>query len=88
MFCSEYTDLNHNNGPFGGNDFIWKIKDISYVNSYFWHQKYLLPCTKVLDFVACRFISRVLGIGATDSYWVDVKKIKSGKLSAISSDVS
>ena len=53
-----------------------------------WHQKYSLPCTKFLGFVICRFKSKVLGIGAAENYWGDVKTIKSGKRSAISSDVS
>ena len=53
-----------------------------------WHQKYSLPFTKVLGFVACRVTSKFLGIGAADRSWGDVKTIKSGKRSAISSDVS
>ena len=52
------------------------------------HQKYSLPCTKVLGFVACRVTSKILGIGAVDSSWIKVKTIKSGKIFAISSDVS
>ena len=57
-------------------------------NSHLWHQKYSLPCTKILGFVACRFTSKVLGIGASESSWDTVKTIKSVKRSAISSDVS
>ena len=57
-------------------------------NSHLWHQKYSPPFTKVLDFVACRVTSKVLGIGAAERSWGDVKTIKSGKRSAISSDVS
>ena len=53
-----------------------------------WHQKYSLPCTKVLNFVACIVISRIIGNGAVERYWVDVKTIKSDKISAISSDIS
>ena len=47
-----------------------------------------LPCTKVLGFVACWVTPTVLGIGAAERYWGDVKKIQSKKISAISSDVS
>ena len=47
-----------------------------------------LYVTKVLCFVACRVKSKVLGIGAAECSWGDVKTIKSGKRSAISSDVS
>ena len=41
--------------------------------------KYSLPFTKVLGFVACRVTSKVLGIGAADRSWGDVKTIKFGK---------
>ena len=56
-------------------------------NSHLWHQKYLIPCTKVLVFVACRFTSKVLVIGSAERSWVDVKTIEYGKRSAISSYV-
>ena len=39
-------------------------------------------------FFACRVTSKVLGIGAAERCWGDVKTIKSGKIYAISSDVS
>ena len=39
-------------------------------------------------FVACRVTSKVLGIGAAESSWGDIKTIKSGKRYAISNDVS
>ena len=50
--------------------------------------KYSLPFTKVLGFVSCRVTSKVLGIGAAERSWGDVKTITSGKRSAVSSDVS
>ena len=50
--------------------------------------RYSLPCTKVIDFVACRVTSKVLGIGAAQTYWGDVNKIKLCKRPAISSGVS
>ena len=53
-----------------------------------WHQKYSLPCTKVLGFVACRVTSKVLGIGAAERSWGDLKTIKFGKISDIRSDAS
>ena len=36
---------------------------------------------------ACRFILKVIGIGAAERSWGDINTIKSGKLSAISSDI-
>ena len=53
-----------------------------------WHQKYSLPCNNVLAFLACKVTSKVLGIGASENSWGDLKTIKLGKISTISSDVS
>ena len=88
IFCTEYTDFDDNNGSFDGGEFIWKSKDIRDGKSHLWHQKYSLTCTKVLGFVACRVTSKVLGVGAVERSWGDLKTIKSGKRSAIRSDVS
>ena len=49
---------------------------------------FLIPFAKVLGFVACIVTSKVLGIGAAEHSWCDIKTIKFGKRSAISSDVS
>ena len=54
IFCTEYTDFDNKYGSFDGDEFIWKIKDIRDGNSHLWNQKYSLPCTKVIGFVACR----------------------------------
>ena len=88
LFWTEYTAFDKMIGSYDADEFIWKSKDISDGNSHLWHQKYSLPFTKVLGFVACRVTSKVLGIGASERSWGDVKTIKSGKRYAISSDVS
>ena len=74
--------------PFDSNEFIWSSKDIFGGNSHLWHHKYSLPSTKVIGVVAWRVTYKVLGIGSAKRSWVDVKKIKSGKISALSSDIS
>ena len=71
-----------------GIDLYGKRKDIRDGNSHLWHQKYSLPCTNVPGFVACRVISKVLGIGESERSWGDAKTIKSGRTRVISSDVS
>ena len=76
-FWTEYTDFDKNICSFDADELIWKIKDIKDGNSHLWHQKYSLPCTKVIDFIVCRVTSKVLVIGAVDSSWGDVKTIKS-----------
>ena len=88
VFWTEYTAFDNKVGSYDADEFIWKSKDISDCNSHLWHQKYPLPFTKVLGFFACRVTSKVLGIGAAERSWGDVKTIKFGKRSAISSDVS
>ena len=88
LFWTDYTAFDNKIGSFDADEFLWKIKDIRDGNSHLWHQKYSLPFTKVIGFVASRVTSKVLGIGAAERSWGDVKIIKSGKRSAISSDVS
>ena len=79
VFWTEYTSFDNKVGSYDADEFIQKSKRISDGNNHLWHQKYLLPFTKVLCFVACRVTSKVLGIGAAESYWGGVKKIKYGK---------
>ena len=50
--------------------------------------KYSLPCTEVLGFVAYIVTSKVLGIDAAENSCGDVRTIRSGKRSAIISDIS
>ena len=88
MFWTDYTDFYNNNGSFYGDEFILKSKDIINGNSHLWHQKYLLPCHKVLGFVAYQVKSKVLGIGVSEISWGDLNTIGSGKLYAIISDIS
>ena len=88
MLWSEYTLFNHKNDPFDSNDFIWNSKYITDGNSHLWHQKYSLPSTTVLDFLACKITSKILGIGSAESSWGDVKTIKLEKRSAIGSEIS
>ena len=52
-FWIDYTDLNNNNCPFDGDNFIWISKNIHDGNCHLWYQKYSIPCTEVLGFLAC-----------------------------------
>ena len=88
IFWTEYTDFDKKIGSFDSDEFIWKIKFIRDGNIHLCHQKYSLPCTNVLGFVACRVTSKVLVIGEVERSWGDVKTIKYGKRYAISSYVS
>ena len=79
LFWTEYTAFDNMIGSYDTDEFIWKSKDISDGNGQLWHQKYSFPFTKVLGFVACIVTSKVLGFGAAERSWGDVKTIKSGK---------
>ena len=79
VFWTEYTAFDNKVGSYDYDESIWKSKDISDGNSHLWNQKYSLPFTKVLGFVACRVTSKFLGIGAEERSWGEVKTIKSGK---------
>ena len=85
---SEYNLFNHKNDAFDSYDFIWNSKYITDGNSNLWNQKYSLPPTKVLGFVACRVTSKILGIRSAERLRGDVKTIKSGKRSDLGSDIS
>ena len=59
----------------------WGTPDVAQGRSYLWHEKYSLPYTKVLGFVACRVTSKLCGIGPAERSWGGVKHIKDGKRS-------
>ena len=88
IFQTEFTEFDNKNGLVDGDEFIWKRKDIRDGNSNLWHQKYSIPCTEVLGFVACRVTLKVLGIFESERYWGDAKTIKSGKIYDIRCDIS
>jgi hypothetical protein len=52
--------------------------------SYVFHKRYSLKVTTVLGYVACRGTSNVLGIGAAERSWGDVKQLKTDKRSHLS----
>ncbi len=58
--------------------------DIISGDSYLWHEKYSLPYTSVLGFVACHVTSKLCGIGPAKRSWGGVKQIKDGKRSHLS----
>ena len=64
----------HKNDYFDSNEFICNSKYIRDVNSTLWHQKYSLPPTNFLGFVACRVTSKILWIDYVERSWGDVKK--------------
>ena len=64
----------------------WNVTDVEKGNSYVWHEKYSLPYTEVLGYVACRVTSKLLGIGSAERSWGDVKHLKTNKRAHLSGD--
>ena len=64
----------------------WATQDAVQGRSHLWHEKYSIPYTKVLGFVACRVTSKLAGIGPAERSWAAVKQIKDGKRSHLGSD--
>ena len=67
---------------------LWSSKYICDGNIHLWHHKCSLPSTKVLGFVVFSLTSKIIGMVSPDPSWGDVKTIKSGKISALGSDIS
>jgi len=55
-------------------------------SSYLWHQKYSYHFTVWLGKFACRVTSKILGIGAAEQNWWEVKHLKTDKWSHLSGD--
>ena len=73
-FWSKLTNFNHNIDPFESNRFIYISKYTCAGNSHLWHQKYYLPFTKFICFVAFRVTSNFLRMRSVERSIGDVKK--------------
>jgi len=84
-FWTEYEKFKAKMEPYN-RQHIWNSPDCKN-NTHEWHKKYSLPFTSVLGYVACRVTSKILGIGACERAWGDVKRLKAGQRSKTSSEV-
>jgi hypothetical protein len=57
----------------------WATPDVSSGRSHIWHEKYSLPYTQVLGYVACCVTSKLCGIGPAERGWAAVKTVKNLK---------
>ena len=78
LFWDEFKCFEKKTKPFD-NVARWNTQNAVEGKSYLWHEKYSLPYTSVLGFVACRVTSKTLGIGPCERNWASVKNIKTGK---------
>ena len=84
-FWNEQKEFSQKSGKFQYAN-RWNSPDVRAGKSHTWHEKYSLPHTKILGYVACRVCSKCLGIGSAERSWGDTKHIKSGKRSHMSAE--
>jgi len=84
-FWNEFKAFQNRTNPYHDAS-RWASYDITIGNSHLWHEKYSLPYTKVLGFVACRVTSKLCGIGPAERSWGGVKQVKDGKRSHLSGE--
>jgi hypothetical protein len=77
-FWSEWTDFKNQMGKFSSKR-MWNSWPAIEGESYIWHDRYSLKVTDVMGYVACHVASKVIGIGAAERSWGDVKQLKSDK---------
>ncbi len=62
----------------------WISYDATQGNSFPWHEKYSIPYTSVIEFVAWHVTSKLCGIGQAERSWGRVKQVNGGKRSHLS----
>jgi hypothetical protein len=82
-FWSEWSDFSNKLDAFSSKR-MWNSAPAVQGKSYVFHEQYSLKVTTVLGYVACRVTSKVLGIGAAECYWGDVKQLNIDKRSHLS----
>jgi hypothetical protein len=82
-FWTEWSNSSNNMDAFSSKH-MWNSAPTVQGKSYVFHERYSLKVTTVLGYVACRATSKVLGIGAAERSWGDVKQLKTDKRSHLS----
>ena len=77
-FWDEFQTFKKESPPFDSAS-RWNSQHALQGKSHLWHEKYSLPYTDVLGFVACRVTSKTLGVGPCERDWAAVKNVKMGK---------
>jgi hypothetical protein len=84
-FWTKWSDFGNKLDAFSSKR-MWNSEPAVQGKSYVFHERYSLKVTTVLGYVACRVTSKVLGIGAAERSWGDVKQLKTDKRSHLSVD--
>jgi hypothetical protein len=85
-FWDEFDCFRNKKKGYANRNFIWENQDIRHGDSYLWHKKNSLKFTDILGSFACRVCSKILGIGAAERSWGDVKHLKTNKRSHLSGE--
>lgn len=83
-FWDELDDFQNKKKGYANRNFIWENQDIRQGDSYVWHKKNSLRFTEIFGKFACRVCSKILGIGAAERSWGDVKHLKTNKRAHLS----
>jgi len=83
-FWDEHHHFATKTGPFS-DSYKWTSADILNNRSHFWHAKNSVHCTSVFGKLACVVTSKIIGIGNAERQWRDVKQLKQGQRSHLSS---
>jgi hypothetical protein len=65
---------------------MWETKTRETTPAFRWHERNSLRSTIILGKLACLVLSKILGVGTAERNWKQVKLIKSGQRSNISSE--
>jgi len=67
-------------------DYMWETRARDDTPAFRWHERNSLRSTSVLGKLACLVLSKILGVGTAERNWKQVKLIKSGQRTSISSE--
>jgi hypothetical protein len=85
-FWEEWDNFNSRTGRvYNAERHIWKSDDITSNKTWRWHKMNSYNDTNYFGKFACRVTSKIVGIGNAERCWGDVKTLKDGKRSHLSS---
>jgi Protein of unknown function (DUF 659) len=85
QYWSEWDEFNTRTGKFAATKHFWKSGDIDTNKTWQWHKNNSFYETQFFGKFACRVTSKIAGIGNAERCWGDVKTLKDGKRSHLSS---
>jgi hypothetical protein len=84
-YWNEWDSFNSRSGPFQSDKPCWSSGNIDNNATAKWHKTNSWYKTEYLGKFACRVTSKIVGIGNAERCWGDLKTLKTGKRSHLSS---